>query len=230
MNHFIQIPDAAGEQLEAALAKLPEDWRKDPRTVVLPGYDGITGTADDLVQRLKDGVPIALEIPGEARFEEAAAIIERLSAKDGRLPAEAEVSRKLENLRDPWGSPLRYAILNSSKARLISDGPDRTPDTRWDIGMTLEIPERATAGAASWTDAFHPDEPWLARRKHELGIPDDTGEKTDAAGFRRTAFCGGQTRLHGAAYFRFFTWLMLGTAVAFIPYAMLYRPKTYLQD
>ena len=26
------------------------------------------------------------------------------------------------------------------------------------------------------------------------------------------------------------TWLMLGTAIAFIPYALLYRPRTYLQD
>jgi POT family proton-dependent oligopeptide transporter len=36
--------------------------------------------------------------------------------------------------------------------------------------------------------------------------------------------------MHGAEYFWFFTWLMLGTAVAFIPYALLYKPKTYLQD
>jgi hypothetical protein len=52
----------------------------------------------------------------------------------------------------------------------------------------------------------------------------------NSVSYSRTTYAGGQTRLHGAAYFRFFTWLMLGTALAFIPYAMVYRPRTYLQD
>jgi proton-dependent oligopeptide transporter, POT family len=229
VNHFIQIPDAAAEQLEAALAKLPEDWRKDPRTVVLPGYDGITGTADDLVQRLKDGVPVSLEIPGQARFEEAAAAIERLVAENGRLPTEAEVSASLRGFRDPWDSPLHYVILNSVTARLMSDGPDRTPNTMWDIGMILELPAPGAAAGPSWSDRFHPKEPWLERRKNQLGITDAPAE-TEGGGFKRNAFSGGRTRLHGAAYFWFFTWLMLGTVLAFIPYALLYRPKTYLQD
>lgn len=230
VNHFIQIPDAAAIQLEERVAQLPEDWRKDPRTVVLPGYDGVTGTADDLVQRVKEGVAVSLEIPRSERFEEAAAMVEELAGrKDGRLPGEAEVARLLGNLRDPWGSPLRYQILNSQRARLMSDGPDRTPGTRWDLGMMLDFEPASSPAQSSWTDRFHPAEPWLARRKQELGIQ-EVAAGSDAAGFTRTAFCGGQTRLHGAAYFRFFTWLMLGTAVAFIPYALIYRPKTYLQD
>lgn len=231
VNHFIRIPDAAAVQLEEAIAKLPEDWRKDPRTVVLPGYDGVTGTDDDLVQRLKDGVPLSLEIPGNAVFEQAASIVETLVSKNGgRFPAEEEVSAKLEGYRDPWGSALRYRILNSGSARLMSDGPDRRPGTRWDIGITIDLSAAASAETASWTDRFHPAETWLARRKRELGVSDQAVNQGDASAFQRTAFCGGQTRLHGAAYFRFFTWLMLGTAVAFVPYALLYRPKTYLQD
>ena len=83
---------------------------------------------------------------------------------------------------------------------------------------------------ASWTDRLHPAEPWLERRKRELGIEERKEQGGESPGYVRSAFCGGQTRLQGAAYFRFFTWLMLGTAVAFIPYALLYRPKTYLQD
>lgn len=229
VNHFIQIPDAAAEQLAMALAKLPADWRKDPRTVVLPGHDGITGTPDDLVQRLSDGVATSLEIPGQAKFDEAAAMIERLAESNGgRFPNAAVVAGKLEKFRDPWGSPLRYQILNSRRARLTGDGPDRVAGTKWDIGMILELAESPASGKPSWTDKFHPAEPWLVRRKRELGIKPTTD--ASATGFSRTAFSGGQTRLHGAAYFRFFAWLMLGTAVAFVPYALLYRPKTYLQD
>ena len=41
---------------------------------------------------------------------------------------------------------------------------------------------------------------------------------------------GGQNRFQGAAFFWFFTWLMLGTAVVFVPVAMLYRPVTYLME
>ena len=46
--------------------------------------------------------------------------------------------------------------------------------------------------------------------------------------FSHHAFSGGQTRLHGAAYFRFFMWLMLAASIIFVPFAILYRPKTYL--
>jgi POT family proton-dependent oligopeptide transporter len=231
VNHFIQIPDAAAEQLAAALTKLPADWRKSPRTVVLPGYDGITGTKDDLVQRLVDGTPKSLEIPGQATFEEGAATIKRLTAANGgRFPDEAVVSASLKELHDPWGSPLHYQILNSSRARLISAGPDRLQGTKWDIGLMMDRPEPVASSEPSWADRFHPAEPWLVRRKRELGIEVKTADPGAASDFTLTAFSGGQTRLHGAAYFQFFTWLMLGTALAFLPYAWLYRPKTYLQD
>lgn len=41
---------------------------------------------------------------------------------------------------------------------------------------------------------------------------------------------GGATTLAGAAYFEFFTWLMLCTAVLFVFVAYIYKPKTYIQD
>ena len=43
-------------------------------------------------------------------------------------------------------------------------------------------------------------------------------------------YSGGQTKLEGAAYFWFFTKLMLFTAVLFIPFSLFYKPKTYLQQ
>jgi POT family proton-dependent oligopeptide transporter len=233
VNHFIQIPDAAARQLEVALLELPPDWRNDPRTVVLPGHDGVRGTPDDLVQYLADGVATRLLIPGQAVFEAAAAMVERRSeAAGGVLPRAEDLAEELAEFEDPWGQPLRYQILNSLRARLVSDGPDRTAGTEWDIGITIDLKEPEEENGRSWTDSFHPEKPWLERRKLELGIKTGPDETDAASGiqFTRTAFSGGQTRLHGAAYFQFFTWLMLGTAVAFVPYALLYRPKTYLQD
>lgn len=230
VNHFIQVPSAAEQQLPAALAKLPSDWQQDPRTVMLPGYDGITGTADDLIQRLNDGLPTALEIPGQAIFEQAATRIEQMiSTHGGRFPDASQVSENIASLNDPWGEPIRYQILNSSRARLISNGPDRKPNTKWDVGMILDLTAPEKPRKPSWSDKFHPEEKWLDRHKRKLGIKTTAlaGEETSI--LSRSTFSGGQTRLQGAAYFNFFTWLMLGTAVAFIPYALLYRPKTWLQ-
>lgn len=231
VNHFIQIPDAAKVQLEEAVAKLPADWRKDPRTVVLPGLDGVTGTQDDLVQRTKDGVATDLEIPGKAVFDEAAALVERMTAENqGQFPKEDLVNAELSRFKDPWGGAIRYKILNSARARLMSDGPDKKGGTQWDLGVMIDLKQAAAPAKESWVDKFHPAEPWLERRKKELGIQTKEEATAEQSAFTRTAFSGGQTRLQGAAYFRFFTWLMIGTAVAFIPYALLYRPKTYLQN
>ncbi len=231
VNHFIQIPNAAEEQLAVAIAKLPADWRNSPRTVMLPGYDGVTGTDDDLVQRLANGVAAAIEIPGQKTFDEAAAIVEHATqANGGVFPAEKIIAEKLQKLHDPWGLPIRYQILNSSRARLICDGPDRITNTKWDIGVMIDLPQPEEPTKPSWTDKLHPAEPWLARRKSELGLKEEAVAVSDVPGFSRTSFSGGQTRMHGAAYFWFFTWLMLATAAAFIPYALLYRPKTHLQD
>ncbi|MBM3862335.1 MAG: POT family MFS transporter [Verrucomicrobia bacterium] len=231
VNRVIQIPDAAAAQLAQATAALPDDWRKAPRTVVLPGYDGATGTQDDLVQRLEDGLPVSLEIPGMEIFAMAASRIEEHAiANRGAFPKEDEVAPMIAGLRDPWGSPLRYSILNSSRVRLVSDGPDRKTGTRWDTGLIIEAPAPAHAREPFWADALHPSETWLERRERELGIMKTAVDPLAPAGFQRSAFSGGQSRLEGAAYFRFFIWLMLGTALAFIPYALLYRPKTYLQD
>jgi hypothetical protein len=41
---------------------------------------------------------------------------------------------------------------------------------------------------------------------------------------------GGANLLQGASYFWFFTYVMLGTAILFVPVGWLYRPRTYLQE
>ena len=57
-----------------------------------------------------------------------------------------------------------------------------------------------------------------------------SGDSESAYPFAVDYYAGGGTRLEGTAYFRFFTWLMLGTAFVFIPFAFVYRGKTHLQE
>jgi POT family proton-dependent oligopeptide transporter len=227
-NRLIQIPNAAATQTVAVLSALSDEERKASGPLILPGYDGQSATADDLIQKTKDASPGNLIIPGQAAFDAAAARIEAsIQALNGKLPAASDLSDGLGS--DPWGNPIRYEILNATRFRLISDGPDKTPDTPWDIGLTVDIKHPPQAAETSWFDRFHPSEPWLTRRSNELGVSVAAQAPASGISFTREAFCGGQTKLHGAAYFRFFMWLMLGTAIIFVPFAVLYRPKTYLQ-
>lgn len=216
VNHAISVPSAADQQFEAATLSLPPDWQTSPRNVVLPGYDGKPGTADDFVARSKDGSVESLEIPDRKIFLAAAGKVEAL-AKDG-LPQTAKGREALAGMKDSWGNPLLYDLIDSAHARVSSAGPDKQRNTAWDLGVMIK---RASS------DEPTSDQSWLARRKRELGV---AAVVTPASGFKRTEFCGGQTKLEGAAYFRFFTWLVLGTTLLFIPFAMLYRPRTYLHD
>jgi POT family proton-dependent oligopeptide transporter len=215
VNRFIAIPSVGEIQFTEAISHLPPDWQTSPRNVVLPGHDGVTGTADDLIARCNQGRFESLEIPGRAAFLTAASQIEAVSSK--ALPSNVEGRKLLGDARDPWGNPLVYQLIDSSHARISSAGPDRLSQTQWDIGLIIEKVARDAPPAA---------DTWLGRRKAALGIR----EKPDVAGFKRTEFSGGQSKLEGAAYFRFFTWLVLATTLVYIPFACFYRPKTYLHN
>jgi POT family proton-dependent oligopeptide transporter len=215
VNHYISIPSAANIQLKEAVEKLPADWQTSPRNVVLPGYDTVTGTADDFVARCNQGRLDSLEVPGRQSLLAAAGRIEAASA--GGFPSKEKGREILRDAKDPWGNPLVYDLIDSSHARISSAGPDLTEKTKWDVGVIIE----KVSGNAPSSEST-----WLGRRKAELGIQ----EKVTEAGFSRTEFSGGQSKLEGAAYFRFFTWLVLGTTLLYIPFAFFYRPKTYLHD
>ena len=215
VNHFIAIPSIGEVQFEQATARLPADWQTSPRTIMLPGYDAVTGTDDDLVARCSQGRMVSLEIPGRAGFIAAADRIEAAAAD--RFPSNLEGNKLVGDAKDPWGNPLIYNLIDSSHARLSSAGPDRKSQTQWDIGLIIT---KNSGDPARGMDT------WLGRRKAELGIKDVPSE----SGFTRAEFCGGQSKLEGAAYFRFFTWLVLATTVLFIPFAYFYKSKTYLHD
>lgn len=214
VNHYISIPSASQKQFDGAIATLPPDWQTSPRNVVLPGFDGVTGTADDFVVRCQEGRMESLEIPGREIYLAAASRIEKNSAD--QFPGKENGNALLHGMKDLWGNLLIYEVVDSSHARIFSAGPDRKPKTEWDMGVIIE---KVDASAPA-------DDSWLARRKRALGIH----ESPTVAGFKRVEFCGGQSKLEGAAYYHFFTWLVLGSVIVFIPFALLYRPKTYLYD
>ena len=138
-------------------------------------------------------------------------------ANNGALPELEAGQAMLGDLKDAWGGPVRYYLFNTRRYRISSDGPDKTRGTEWDMGFLGNAPE--TEGAAP-----EEDNTWLARRIRELATSAPEAISDDSA------FVGGQTKLEGAAYFWFFTWMMFGTAVVFVVAAKLYRPRTYLHE
>jgi POT family proton-dependent oligopeptide transporter len=216
INHFIQIPSAADKQFATAIAALPKDWKSDPRNIVLPGYDGQTGSDDDFIQKMANGNLGDLTIPGQDLYAKAAAVVETMARADkDHLPPVTAVSG-LGN--DPWGNPIHYKITDSSHFQVISDGPGKKPLDQWNQGLNITV---ETAGAIDPAT-------WLEKRKKELKVVEE--HATTSTLYKQEAFSGGQTKLEGAAYYRFFTWIMFGTALVFIPFAMLYRPKSYIMS
>ena len=120
---------------------------------------------------------------------------------------------------DPWGTPLRYKLLSSKEARISSNGPDKMEQPKWDLGVIIKIrpAEDEVAGT------------WLFKAKTAKGLIDHQLENKKAEKpLALTYTAGGGETLEGASYFWFFTKLMIGTALIYIPFAILYKPKDYL--
>lgn len=107
-------------------------------------------------------------------------------------------------------------------------------------------------GEVGFLSGIHPTHPWLVVRKSELdakkardaGQADATAEeflpiemlssKSEIVkqnhDFAINWQVGGATTLSGAAYFEFWTWVMLVTAILFVVVGYYYQPKTFIQD
>lgn len=231
VNHFTRVPSAAEEQLKTAISNLPKDWQSSPRTVVLPGYDGLTGTGDDFIKRLEKGEKNPLEVADQAVLEEMVTqIISESIAAGNTFPKQQRGDEMVSGFRDAKDKAFRYEILNSNSIRIRGAGGDGKWNTKWDTGIIVSKPEEEAPKKASWMDALRPQETWLSVRKKELGIKTVADAKSDEELYTKTTFSGGQPKLQGAKYFWFFSALMGITAILFIPFAMIYRPKNYLQE
>ena len=225
VNHFIQVPSVV------SLVEAPEKGGE----VINPGFDGKTGTLDDITFSFNEnGKSTVADFAALAVIKEANGILTK-SAAAGTLPNTGEGQRLISELRDPWGQALRYKLRSSTQFRVSSDGADMTEKTMWDAGATVDLKVDEKDG--SLFDIFvgsvgiaMPEKSWLENRKEKLGIgskPNPDGAEPDRFGI--TFFAGGRTKLEGAAYFWFFTWLMLGAAGCFLLVAKFYKPRTYLQ-
>ncbi|MBK1826993.1 POT family MFS transporter [Haloferula rosea] len=226
INGYIQIPEPAQAQLEAAVAKLEPGWEQSPRSIALPGFDGVTGTEDDFMARLKNGELDEIELPVEnilkSPAEKVEALVLQRMAATGENETLAPSPEQVGDLgTDPWGNPIEYRIISAKKLQVRSAGPDKTAGTQWDQVAELTITPPSAPPAKSWMDAFRPSSPWLDRH----GVQNQDEVSATKISYQ----VGGGTRLEGAAYFWFFTKLMAVTAILFIPFAFVYRPRTYMQ-
>ncbi|MEP4079529.1 POT family MFS transporter [Haloferula sp.] len=221
VNHYIQIPEPGESQLSSAIANLPDDWQDSPRNVILPGFDGVTGTEDDLTARLSSGKLTKMEIAGMEQLELTASRIGEQAAELGKPPEPQDI-RELGN--DRWGNPLKYDILNALTMRVASAGADNKDGTMWDLTALISLPEPTKPERkSSWSDSLRPDETWIERQTQKS--PDETSDDAVKERYTITTRLGGGNKLEKASYFWFFTKLMAVTAVLFVPYTLLYRLK-----
>ncbi|MBG83220.1 MAG: MFS transporter [Phycisphaerae bacterium] len=234
--------------LAAERAKLAEEkgytyevMPNDHFVLTLPGFDAVMGSEDDVKLGFSPEGAMTGFISGEdgvirAGIDE----IGRYWLANGRLPSTEDGGKLLNDLKDEWGQPLGYLYQNKTNFIVSSSGPDTEFLTEYDIRAEVKVtsthPKEVDASASEGGD----DKPktWLQKRKDELALSEkssDSGWKPNpgnVAGFERSIKwdIGGGITLTGASYPWFYTWLMLGTAILFVPVGILYRPRTYLQE
>jgi len=181
-----------------------------------PGFDGKLGTPDDLTLK-KDSI----DSPVSGLLSESAQAIQTIFQSKKSLPTTENGNKALSSILDPWGKPLHYTLISANTARISSEGPDKTHLSQWDLGITMKVNQHLAEEKGTW----------LYKEKEKLGLNKVTAKDQESDKLINTSYyAGGQTRLEGAAYFWFFTKLMMFTTLAFIPFSLFYKPKTYLQE
>ena len=218
----------------------------------LAGLDDVIGTDDDIRLGFAPDGELTQFMNGEAdAIVKGIDLVGAYWEKNDRLPTTPEGEDVVEGILDPWGGQIRYRMVNSRNFIVTSDGPDSIWQTPMDIRAEVEVDSETFAqqkesldreGESDWLAWAHPEKTWVERRKEALGLV-ESGDDADGSlsaeerlvedpAFARSIRwdVGGANVLSGAKYFWFFTWIMLGTAILFVPVGWFYRPKTYLQE
>jgi len=148
-----------------------------------------------------------------------------------KLPRTEQGAELVKADVDEWGTPLQYRMINRNTYKLVSLGADKEAMTPDDIVHQVTISRPAL-------NQENVDKPHTWREKRLIALLGDKGRQqvererggVPTIEFDASLFVGGQTKLEGAAYFWFWTWTMLGTAILFVLAALWYKPKTYLQE
>ena len=190
-----------------------------------PGYDEKLNTADDIRVHFTDKAVIKKrDLPAEEVLLKASKIIQTKALTNQRkFPLTEDGQQLISHLKDNWGEPLTYRVINSTSCRITSSGPDKTLLTSWDCSLNIKIkpdPSKTT----------EKDEPkqktWLEKRKELLQVTkENEHEHYQNSDFSHEYSAGGLYKLEGANYFWFFTGLMLVTSIIFIPYSLSFKPN-----
>ena len=203
INSYIQIDSPFSELTE---------------TTTLAGLDGKELTTDDITAVFKDSKLDEILFADSAKFDALANTIKTQIIEAMSLPTEDAGNQIIQKAQDSFGNEIQYEILNSKTARLRSAGADKQPHTKWDTGIMITLNDKPDPDATKT---------WLDKRKEKLGVVVKADEFTPVT---TKAFVGGSshmTKMEGASYFRFFTYLMLATSVLFIPFSLTYKYNSY---
>lgn len=132
---------------------------------------------------------------------------------------------------DEWGTALQYRMINRNTYKIVSLGADKKEMTPDDIVHQVAV-------SRPIVNQEENNKPLTWREKRLIELLGDEGQRqvdrerggVPTIEFNETLSVGGQTKLEGAAYFWFWTWTMLGTAMLFVLVALWYKPQSYLQE
>ncbi len=175
-------------------------------------------------QKIQIEVPSEDEISEVISMEDQDKIKKLLTDEADKIEAYYNKNQKLPTAwknepLDPWGTPIIFQLTSATEATIRSQGHDKTLNTKWDYKIEINVKK----------DEKDLDGTWLYEEKKRRGII-DTSTPEDKSVLSYSISTGGGDTLKGADYYWFFTKLMLATALIFIPFALLYRPKTYLHQ
>ena len=224
-----------------------ETMPDDHFAMVMAGVDGVLGSGDDIRMGFApEGTATGIIGQESDDIRNGVDLIGGFWKEQHRLPTTEEGTELVKSIKDPWGQSLHYQLRNSKRFSVSSSGPDAIWQSQFDIraDMTVESLTKAEhvaqQRAKSEPDLLawaHPEHSWLERAKARrdgvaIGANSDAAAKEYVEKFDCTPRwdVGGGNTLSGDSYFWFWTWIMLGTAVLFLPVAYIYKPKTYLQN
>ena len=175
-------------------------------------------------QKIQIEVPSEDEISEVISMEDQDKIKKLLTDEADKIEAYYNKNQKLPTTwknepLDPWGTPIIFQLTSATEATIRSQGHDKTLNTKWDYKIEINVKK----------DEKDLDGTWLYEEKKRRGII-ETSTPEDKSVLSYSISTGGGDTLKGADYYWFFTKLMLATALIFIPFALLYRPKTYLHQ
>ena len=175
-------------------------------------------------QKIQIEVPSEDEISEVISMEDQDKIKKLLTDEANKIEAYYIKNQKLPTAwknepLDPWGTPIIFQLTSATEATIRSQGHDKTLNTKWDYKIEINVKK----------DEKDLDGTWLYEEKKRRGII-ETSSSEDKSVLSYSISTGGGDTLKGADYYWFFTKLMLATALIFIPFALLYRPKTYLHQ